>query len=60
MFGDTKVVIRSRNSKDRTIQWLKEKGQKDEQWSTKDYTQTNNRTTLSPLNNGVDSDDLEG
>jgi hypothetical protein len=34
-FEDTKVVIRSRNSKDTMTQWPKEKGQK---LSTKHYT----------------------
>jgi hypothetical protein len=36
LYEDTKWVIRSRNSKDdKTMQWPKEKGHKETQWSTK-------------------------
>jgi len=38
MSDETKEVIKSRNSEDR-MQWPKEKGQKDKQWSTKLYTE---------------------
>ena len=39
-FEDTKVVIRSRNSKDRQCNGQKKKGQKDKQWYIKHYNRT--------------------
>jgi hypothetical protein len=45
----TKNVLRSRKSK--KIKWSKEKGQKDKQWSTKQYKETYRMSNTNPTKN---------
>ena len=57
-FEDTKGVIRI--DEEQTMQWPKEKVQKDKQRSTKYTYKTNDRVTRTPLKSGVNSGSPEG